>query len=156
MDIQIDCLCNNIANTLKAKCPDSQIVKDFKLGNLKLMYIVNYGIAPYFKQFLEAKLEKAALYTLSFEESLNEITQDSEMVVMVHYWDEEENEVRTHYQGPTVFGHSTAVNLTDEINEVIRHLDPEKMHQICMDGPAINIKFLNKFKLKREEMLFIQ
>ena len=33
------------------------------------MYIVNYGIAPYFKQHLDAKL-KAPFYTLSFEEIL--------------------------------------------------------------------------------------
>ena len=52
------------------------------------MYIVNYGVAPYFKQLLDAKLKKAPLYTLSFDESLNEITQESEMVVMVQYWDE--------------------------------------------------------------------
>ena len=52
-------LCDDIANTLKAMCPDSQIVKDFKLGCLKLMYIVNYGIASYFKQLLDAKLKKS-------------------------------------------------------------------------------------------------
>ena len=50
--------CDGIANTLKAMCPDSQIAKDFKLGRLKLMYIVNSGVAPYFKQFLDAKLKK--------------------------------------------------------------------------------------------------
>ena len=47
-----------------AMCPDSKIVKDFKLGHLKLMFIVNYGIAPYFKGFLNAKLKKAPLYTV--------------------------------------------------------------------------------------------
>ena len=77
--------CDYIASTLKAIYPDSQIAEDFKLGHLKLMYIVNYGIAPYFKQFLDAKLKKVPLYTLSFDESLNEITQESEMVVMVQY-----------------------------------------------------------------------
>ena len=41
--------CDDIANPLKAMCPDSQIAKDFKLGRLKLMHIVNYGIAPYYK-----------------------------------------------------------------------------------------------------------
>ena len=112
------------------------------------MYIVNYGIAPYFKQLLDAKLKKIPLYTLPFDESLNEITQESEMLVMVQYWDEEENEVRTRYLGSTFLGHSTAVDLMDKLNEVIKHLDPEKLYQISMDGPAVNIKFLNEFKLK--------
>ena len=49
---------DDIANTFKAMCTDSQIAKDFKLGRLKLMYIVNYGIAPYFKQLLDVKLKK--------------------------------------------------------------------------------------------------
>ena len=87
--------CDDFANTLKAVCPDSQITKDFKLGRLKLMYFVNHGIGPYFKQLLDAKLAKASLYTLSFDESLNEITQESVMVVMVQYWVEEEIKFRS-------------------------------------------------------------
>ena len=67
------------------------------------------------------------------------------MVAMVHYWDEEENEV---------FGHSTDVDLMDKLNEAIKHLDSEKMYQISMDVPAVNIKFFNKFKLKQEENPF--
>ena len=51
-------------------CPDSQIAKDLKLCHLKLMHIVNYGKAPYFKQLLDGKLKKAPLYTLSFERTL--------------------------------------------------------------------------------------
>ena len=62
--------CYEIANTLKAMCSDSQIAKDFKLGRLKLVYIVNYGLAPYFKQLLDVKLKRAPLYTQSFDESL--------------------------------------------------------------------------------------
>ena len=69
------------------------------------MYIVNYGIAPFFKQLLDAKFKKVPLYTMSFDESLNRITQESKMVVMVQYWDMEENEVRTRYLGSTFLGH---------------------------------------------------
>ena len=67
---------DDIANTLKAMCSDSQIAKNFKLGRLKLMYIVNYGIAPYVKQFLEAKLKKAPLYTVPFGESINPLLRN--------------------------------------------------------------------------------
>ena len=89
-EIQLVCVID-IANTLKAICSDSQIAKDFKLGCLKLMYIVNYGIAPHFKQLLDVKLKKASLYTSYFDKSPNEISQESEMVRMVLYGDEEEN-----------------------------------------------------------------
>ena len=42
---------------------------------------------------------------MSFDESLNRITQESKMVVMVQYWDKEENDVRTRYLGSTFLGH---------------------------------------------------
>ena len=60
--------CDDIANS--DMCPDSQTAKDFKLGCLKLMYIVNYGIARYFKQLLDAKLKKAPLCTLLLTRAL--------------------------------------------------------------------------------------
>ena len=60
-EIQLVCVID-IANTLKAICSDSQIAKDFKLGCLKLMYIVNYGIAPHFKQLLDVKLKKHLVF----------------------------------------------------------------------------------------------
>ena len=91
--------CDDIANTLKAMCPDSQIPSDFKLYRLKLMYILKYGIAHYFEQLLEAKLKKAPLYTLSFDKNLNEIIQES----IIQYWDQEENEVKVRYLDSTFF-----------------------------------------------------
>ena len=42
----------------------------------------------------------------------------------------------------------------DKLNEVIKTVYPEKLYQISMDGPAVNVKFLNKFKIKREENAF--
>ena len=42
----------------------------------------------------------------------------------------------------------------DKFNDVIKHLDPQKLYQISMDGPSVHIKFLNKFKVKREENAF--
>ena len=39
----------------------------------------------------------------------------------------------------------------EKLDELIRHLDPGKLYQIFVDGPAVNIKFLTVFKLKREE-----
>ena len=51
-------------------------------------------------------------------------------------------------------GHSTAIDLMDKLNEIIKHLDPEKLYQISMDALAVNIKFLNEFKLEREENAF--
>ena len=54
--------CNDIANNLKAMCPDSQIVKDFKVAHLKLIYIVNYGIASYLSNFSMENLKKHPVF----------------------------------------------------------------------------------------------
>ena len=45
--------CDDFAPTLRAMCPDSKLAKEFKLGRTKLMYLVNYGIAPHFKSLLD-------------------------------------------------------------------------------------------------------
>ena len=68
------------------------------------------------------------------------------MGVMVQYWDEKKkNEIRVHYLVSTLLRHSAAVDFMDKLHGVIKHLDPEKLYQTCMNGPAVNIKFLNKF-----------
>ena len=63
-------------------------------------------------------MKKAPLCTLSFDESLNEINQESEMVVMVQYWDEEENQIKFCYLHSTFLGHSSAVDLVDKLNKI--------------------------------------
>ena len=49
------------------------------------------------------------------------------MIVMIQYWDEEENEVRACYLGSTLLGHLSVVDLMDKLNEVVKHHDPEKL-----------------------------
>ena len=87
--------------------------------------------------------------------SLHEITQGSEMVVMVQYCDEVENKVKVRYVGSSFLEYSAAVDLMDKLNEVIKNLDPEKLYQITINCPAENIKLLNEFKLIPEENAFL-
>ena len=58
------------------------------------------------------------------------------------------------YLGSVFLGHSTDVDLMGKLNEVIRHLDPQKLYEMSVDDQAGNIKFLNEFKLKQEENSF--
>ena len=46
------------------------------------------------------------------------------MVVMVQYWGERKNEVRTRYLGSTFLGPPTAADFMDKPNEFIKHFDP--------------------------------
>ena len=42
-----------------------------ELGRTKLMYIVNLGMAPYFREILKNETVNSEWYTISFIESLN-------------------------------------------------------------------------------------
>ena len=144
--------CDDFAQTLRAMCPDSKIANDFKLGRTKLMYLVNYSIAPHFKSLLDTRLKKVPIYTLSFDESLNKVTHECEMVIMVRYWDDDDDQVKVRYLGSTLFGHATAVDLSYKFVALSKDRDPKRLYQISMDGPRVNIKFLKDIQKKREDL----
>ena len=82
---------------LQAICPDSKIAKDFKVGRHKLGYLVNHGLYPYFKDLLKDEVMKSPFITVLFDESLNKTTKESEMDLIVRYWDVVERKVMVHY-----------------------------------------------------------
>ena len=49
-------------------------------------YALKYGLGPYFKNLINESVKKLSAYSLSFDESLCEVAQECEMVVMVRYW----------------------------------------------------------------------
>ena len=61
----------------------SEIAKDFQLSCTKLIYITNFGIAPYFHELLIDELENCNYYSLSFDESLNYFMQTCQIVLPV-------------------------------------------------------------------------
>ena len=59
----------------------------FSMGCTKSMYVINHGLAPFFKSQLTDDFEKSDIHVFSFGESLNDVTQASEMDLYVRYWD---------------------------------------------------------------------
>ena len=57
--------------------PDSQIAQKMQLELKKLKYMVNDGIAPYVKDVLRDDVGKYDWFVVSFDESMNDITQTS-------------------------------------------------------------------------------
>ena len=49
------------------------------MGPTKLRYFVNFGIASYFKSVLIESIKQSLRHIVSFEESLNDMTQSCEM-----------------------------------------------------------------------------
>ena len=76
--------------------PDSQIAQKMWLETNKLKYMVNHGIAPYVKDILRVlrdDVKKSDWYVVSFDESMNDITQASEMgfhlSAIFEWWDKQ-------------------------------------------------------------------
>ena len=75
--------CDGLDEIFARMFPDSAIAQTFKLGRQKSMYLVTYGIAPYYKSLLKSQLAKSDIMIFSFYESLNSITQNCEMDVIL-------------------------------------------------------------------------
>ena len=54
------------------------------MGPTKLRYFVNFGIASYFKFVLIESIKQSLRHIVSFEESLNDMTQSCEMDRLSH------------------------------------------------------------------------
>ena len=71
--------CSNVGSVFQQMFPDSHIAKSFQLGATKMKYLTNFGIAPYFKSLLVESVKESPCHVLSFDDSLNPVTQTSEM-----------------------------------------------------------------------------
>ena len=69
----------------------------FTLGADKTRYIINHGVAPYFYEILKANVNLADFYVISFDESMNSITQNNQMDCFIRYWDSEANLVKVRF-----------------------------------------------------------
>ena len=63
--------------------PDSQIAQSFSCGATKCAYLACFGIYPYFHVLLIEKIRAVKYYSLSFDESLNQINQKKQQMDMI-------------------------------------------------------------------------
>ena len=129
--------------------PDSKIAQNFQLGPDKLKYICNFGVAPYFKDVPKEMLKKPDLYIICFDESLNNVTESCQMDISIRYFDSVDRKAKI--LDSRFLGHSTHCDLFDQYNITIQGLDNCKICQISMDGPSVNLKFLQKVQDDRVE-----
>ena len=88
--------------------PDSAIASKFGCGE-KCKYIATFGLAPYFKAQLLAKVKSSKEYVVLFDESLNPVMQMKQMDVMVRLWDL--NKVVTRFHTSKFLGHAYSETL---------------------------------------------
>ena len=81
---------------------------------------------------------------------MNEVTQNCQMDVLIRYFDEDDKQVKVRYLDSRFLGHSTNVNLFAQFTNAVNELNLNRILQISMDGPIVNLKFLQKVQDHRE------
>ena len=49
-------------------------------------HYLTYGIAPYLKSIITKFIFKTPYFTIMFDESLNSVLQNEQMVIQIRYW----------------------------------------------------------------------
>ena len=85
--------CRDLQKIFSAMLTDSNITKSITVGADKMRYVVNFGIAPVLKSILIDSVRKAEVFVALFDEGLNHQTQNSEMDILIRYFDDIEKMV---------------------------------------------------------------
>ena len=131
---QLRWLLLHISDLFKTIFSDSQIASECQISQTKLKYLINFGIAPYFWQILVDGINCGSFFTLSFDESLIEVTQTSQMVLVIRFWHTINNLVSVRNWNSKLFGHTKADDILAKVNDSVGTLDLRKMIQVSMDG----------------------
>ncbi|KAJ8403281.1 hypothetical protein AAFF_G00354980 [Aldrovandia affinis] len=131
--------CEGLSDVFQNMFPDSQIAHKFSCGATKCSYLVCFGLSPYFHDQLVEKIKNAKCYSISFDESLNRISQNEQIDFVVRYWDDDTDQVAVRYFGSEFLGCTTAADLMKGFQEGTAQLNPKSLLQISMDGPNVNV-----------------
>lgn len=139
--------CTDIGQCFRIMFPDSDVAKKFTCGATKCSYLVCFGLAPFFIEVLTDAVRAADCFSVSFDESMNRVTQKEQMDLHVRFWDKDK--VVTRYLGSQFLGHTRAVDLLAAFREGIGGLNSKNLLQISMDGPNVNWRFYEDFSSER-------
>ena len=74
---------NSNCDIVRVLFPDSNISNHYQMGADKIRYLVNWCLAPYFKEKLVEDVTRSKFPLADFDESLNHIIQTSQMDIAV-------------------------------------------------------------------------
>lgn len=132
----------------KVMFPDSHIAAEFNMKKDKIAYAITYGIAPYLQDELTRKLSagtKIPCYAVSIDESLNKVSQNAQMDVILRFW---EDRLRTYYLTSLFPDKCDAETLLTTFIAALEKfgLDAGRIIQLATDGPNVNIKLFRIFR----------
>ena len=105
--------------------------------------MTNFGIAPYYKSVALERIKECPCFVISYNKSLNPVTQTCEMDMLACYFDETEERLKTRYLDSQFLGHGTSNDLKKSFNLSLKVLNENKSIQVGIDDPNVNIKLEN-------------
>ncbi|KAG8171120.1 hypothetical protein JTE90_015572 [Oedothorax gibbosus] len=132
---------SSLVDLLPLLFPDSEIASGVKLHKTKVSYGITYGLAPYFKEQLRETLLQCDMFAVGFDESLNKVSQNQQMDLVVRFWHPDKNEVCTRYLTSVFLGKSAVTDILIAFQNGLTGFDLKKMVQVSMDGPNVNKAF---------------
>ena len=103
--------CLGLNDLFESMFPDSETSETFKLSKTKCGYLINYGLAPFFRDVLLKSINASPYFVISYDESMNKILQNEQIDLHARYWDDSERQVRTRYFDSKFLNRSNAANL---------------------------------------------
>ena len=122
--------------------PGSEVASRFKCGPKKCHYLITFGLSPYFRGQIIKAIREAPCYVVSFDESMNRVTKNEQMDLVVRFWDDKLSQVASRYLGSEFLGHTRSEDLLGKFKQGISELNMNLLLQVSMDGPHVNWKFL--------------
>lgn len=127
----------HVNELFKKMFPDSQVAQAFTCGEQKCSYVACHGLKPFCP--LQQEIGNSDYYVVLFDESLNEHCQQKQMDVHLRYWDASQS-VTTRYFTSVCMGHARVEDLQEKLLNALEPLPLQKIVQISMDGPNVNLK----------------
>ena len=81
-------------------------------------------------------------YVLLFDESLNKVTHNKQLDILIRLW--HHDQVKSRYSQSKFIGHASADDLLAHFSEATEDLNRNGLLQVSMDGPSVNWSFFNK------------
>jgi len=139
------------ASILSVMFTDSKIAQKMQLGRTKISYSILYGIAPYFCRQLHNLVDSCDNVILQFDESLNSISQKTQMDLYIKFWHPNQSLVSTQFFDSVFLQRTRAIDLLEALTGSFGSQNLGKILQLSMDGPNVNVKVFKELNQELKE-----
>ena len=137
--------CLGLSILFQPSVGDYDAIKHLNSKQTKCSHLMNFGLAPYFKDKLSLAIKALRVYIVLFDESINSVLQEEQMNIHIRFWDSENSLVQTRYFDSEFMYCVNQDNLYQSITRSIEDLPETNMNQISTDARNANWAVLRKF-----------